>query len=174
MFIRLLELSANCLLTTQTKTSLSAATCNQCSQAFVQPCRCNVVTGPSVFVPDSLNTPVRLNCSISTAQDATQLNPSNWRTANTNIPAGTPAQAAVYGGTAPRECRPFPDYDPRLSGVYNPSPTHSSCPECFLAGSGALAPPEYYNRSTWSTQHYKQVGVFACSMDDHRSCSSRV
>lgn len=53
-----------------------------------------------------------------------------------------------------RECRPFPDYDPRLSGIaYDPACTE---PHCFLAD-GSRAPESYYNRSTWTAANYERV-----------------
>jgi hypothetical protein len=39
----------------------------------------------------------------------------------------------MWQAARPRECRPFPDYDPRLNGrQYNPAANQKDCPECFL------------------------------------------
>ena len=42
-------------------------------------------------------------------------NNEDWRINNPNMPAGTTDTLALYG-TQPRECRPFPDFDPALNG----------------------------------------------------------
>lgn len=59
-------------------------------------------------------------------------NAPDWRINNLQaVPGVSPS---MYGSTRlPRECRPFPDYDPRLSGrMYDPTAKRSLCPECFL------------------------------------------
>ena len=84
-------------------------------------------------------------------------NNAEWRVDNENLPPGTTRSKSEYGGAAPRECRPFPDYDPRLNGKrYDPEYSYSEHPEAFLLD-GSRAPPEYYNRSTWSYENYNAV-----------------
>lgn len=84
-------------------------------------------------------------------------NNAEWRVENENLPPGTARSKSEYGGAAPRECRPFPDYDPRLNGKrYDPEYSYAEHPEAFLLD-GSRAPPEYYNRSTWSYENYNAV-----------------
>ena len=72
-------------------------------------------------------------------------NSASWRWEN---------QGLINMDSGYRECRPFPDYDPRLNGIaYDPNCTDSWC---FLAD-GTRAPASYYNRSTWSTANYDRV-----------------
>ncbi|GMH35577.1 hypothetical protein BSKO_03445 [Bryopsis sp. KO-2023] len=83
-------------------------------------------------------------------------NEHDWRINNPNMPDGTNETLSMYGGQ-PRECRPFPDYDPRLNGrQFDPNANPTDCPECFLPD-GNLVPSHYFNRSTWDLQSYNDV-----------------
>ena len=88
-------------------------------------------------------------------------NPKNWRTVNPGIPSNTTAYPQYSGNSGfdvvPRECRPFPDYDPALRGLYDESATVEDCPACFLPDGVTRVPPQYYNRATWSTPSYTKV-----------------
>ena len=98
----------------------------------------------------------RRECKTYSGNSFDKNNPE-WRIHNENLPSGTDEIKDEYGGVAPRECRPFPDYDPRLNGKqYDPSYTYAEHPEAFLLD-GTRAPPEYYNRSTWSHENYNAV-----------------
>jgi len=137
----------------------------QSSVAAAQTLRYCTFEGPSQFTPAASDRRLGLDCSYSSG------NPSNWRIQN--LPAASPSVAALYGGTEPRECRPFPDYDPKLSGrQYDPTASKASCPECFLLD-GSRAPPHYYNRSTWSRENYDRVMHFVHQVFEPKDINRR-
>ncbi|GAX81306.1 hypothetical protein CEUSTIGMA_g8737.t1 [Chlamydomonas eustigma] len=112
------------------------------------------VAGAGQYVASSFSaSSLYLNCNYTSG------NPSTWRIKN--MPANVSSLPRVdYGGYIPRECRPFPDYDPRLSGkAYDSTATSSSCPECFFMD-GTRVPPQYYNRSTWDDTLYEDVMIY--------------
>ncbi|KAF5836986.1 hypothetical protein DUNSADRAFT_5008, partial [Dunaliella salina] len=120
------------------------------------------VEGRSQFNP--ADTTLRKVCGIPAGSDWRNGQPPNWRIDNEWLPSESdvaPDLDERYPHLAqphlPRECRPFPDYDPALSGrVYDPRATREQCPECFLTD-GSRVPPHYYNRSTWSNENYRAV-----------------
>jgi hypothetical protein len=125
-------------------------------------------------------------------------NADDWRTNNTGLPAATRAAVAAYSSpsSGPTECRPFPDYDPKLNGrSFNRRALRSSCPECFLPdGSMCVVsvplcwcflqqcsyqsifncrvPPHYYNRSTWTDETHQNVLDYVWKMFSGSSSAS--
>jgi len=89
-------------------------------------------------------------------------NPVDWRINNGGMPDNSTSWN-LYSHNSnmdarPRQCRPFPDFDPLLQMVeYDGDSTSAECPECFLPDGVTRVPPEYYNRATWTTTNYKKV-----------------
>jgi len=127
---------------------------------------------------ESMNHNPRRECQTYSG-DKYDSNKADWRYNNTGLPESW-IDAYQMGDTGrtytPRECRPFPDYNPDLNNkMYcgqefgGPDPSCSAaeisrqssaatCPECFMntltLTQGERVPPQYYNRSTWDSGNY--------------------